>query len=60
VIDEAQARLAEGRQWALNEKGLVGRADLGAADDVIASLGSASDRLVEAVDAVAALVFPPV
>jgi predicted nucleotidyltransferase len=56
VIEEAQARLAEQRQWALNEKGLVGRAGLRAADDVLAHLGPAPDQLFAAVDAVSAVI----
>jgi predicted nucleotidyltransferase len=60
VIDEAQARLAERRQWALNEKGLVGRAGLGGADDVLARLRSAPEDLAAAVDAIAALLAQPV
>jgi hypothetical protein len=56
VIEEAQARLAEQRQWALNEKGLVGRAGLRAADDVLARLGPAPDQLSAAVGAVSAVI----
>ena len=56
LIEEAHARLAERRQWALNEKGLVGRAGLEDADDVLANLGSAPDQLTAAVDRVSALI----
>jgi hypothetical protein len=59
VIEEAQARLAEQRHWALNEKGLVDRAGLQAADDVLANLGSARDQLAAAVDAVTAAIATP-
>ncbi len=56
VIEEAQALLAEQRQWALNEKGIVARAGLGAADDVLANLGSPPDRLAAAVNAVSEVI----
>lgn len=56
VIEEAQARLAEQRQWALNEKSIVGRAGLETANDVLANLGSAPDQLTAAVDAVSEII----
>ncbi len=53
TISEAQARLAERREWALNEKGIVDRAGLGGTHNVLASPGAGPDELTAAVHAVA-------
>jgi predicted nucleotidyltransferase len=61
VMAAAQARLAERGEWALNEKGLVQRAVLGAADRLLAAAGGEADELVRTVAEVRALLglHPP-
>ena len=46
TIMEAQARLAERRQWALNEKGIVERAGLSDAHSVLPAPGAAPDEMI--------------
>lgn len=53
VLAESQARLAERRQWSLNEKGLIVRAGLEATGAILADLWPTPARLAEAVDSVA-------
>jgi Nucleotidyltransferase domain len=55
VIAEGQARLAERRQWALNEKGVVQRVGLEATWGVLSGVGSTPDQLARAVERVAEL-----
>ena len=57
VVAEAQARLLERGEWALNEKGIVGRAGLGEAEVLLASARPLPD-LVEAVRQALALPGP--
>lgn len=59
TLSEAQARLAEQRQWALNEKGLVAGAGLGSTKGVLAEPGSSDAQLAGTVLAVAALLHAP-
>jgi len=49
TLMEAQARLAERRQWALNEKGLVERAGLSDAHRVFPTPGAAPRELISSV-----------
>jgi hypothetical protein len=55
VVAEANARLAERRQWALNDKGIVDRAGLSEAHDVLASAGSSLAELTTAVSSTAGI-----
>jgi hypothetical protein len=55
VITEAQALLAERRRWVLNEKGIVERAGLGDADDVLLDPGGTPEELRVSVDRIAAI-----
>jgi hypothetical protein len=61
VMATAQARLAERREWALNEKGLVQRAGLEAADRLLSAAGAEADGLVRTVGEIRALLglYPP-
>lgn len=56
ALATAQARLAAAGEWALNEKGIVERAGLGACQDLLAAAG---DDLPALVAAAAALLDPP-
>jgi len=56
VVTEANARLAERREWALNEKGIVDRAGLSEAHGILAPPGSSPAALGATVDAVAAVI----
>jgi hypothetical protein len=56
AVSEAQARLAERSEWALNEKGIVDRAGLGACHGVLANPGCRAAELAAAVASVAAIV----
>jgi hypothetical protein len=56
VLATAQARLAAAGEWALNEKGIVGRAGLGACQDLLAAPPVDLGALVAAL---AALLDPP-
>ena len=49
IFAVAHARMAARREWALNEKGLVSKAGLGAADDVLAAVGATPQRLHDSV-----------
>jgi hypothetical protein len=51
IIVEAQARLAERRTWALNEKGIVERAGLSGATAVLPAPGSTGPEMLSSVDA---------
>ncbi|HEY6430314.1 MAG TPA: hypothetical protein VIX84_24045 [Acidimicrobiales bacterium] len=51
VIMEAQARLAERRTWALNEKGIIETAGLSDASAVLPATGSGVTELLTSVDA---------
>ena len=51
TLTEAQARLAERRQWALNEKGLAERAGLSDAHRVFPAPGAGPDELTSSVGA---------
>jgi len=55
VVAEANARLAERREWALNEKGLVDLAGLGEAHAILALPGSSPSELGAVVAVVTAL-----
>ena len=55
TIMEAQARLAERRTWALNEKGIVHKAGLGDASEVIRTAGATADELIHSVSALRGL-----
>jgi hypothetical protein len=55
TIAEAQARLAERRQWALNEKGIVAKAGLSSVAEPLASAGLTPARLQDTVSSVARL-----
>ncbi len=55
TIAESQARLAERREWALNEKGIITRAGLAAVQPLLASVGATAVELRAAVEAVAAI-----
>lgn len=59
VLAAAHAALAERGEWALNEKRLVDRAGLGAARQVLASLGATPDALAESCERVRALLGVP-
>jgi predicted nucleotidyltransferase len=61
VMAAAQARLAERGEWALNEKGLVQRAGLGAADALLSATGGDAERLGQTVAGVRGLLglLPP-
>ena len=50
IITEAQARLAERRIWALNEKGIVEKAGLSNAAAVLRAAGSSAPELLSSVD----------
>jgi hypothetical protein len=56
-----QARLAERGEWALNEKGLVQRAGLGAADRLLSAAGGDAETLGGTLAVVRGLLglFPP-
>jgi predicted nucleotidyltransferase len=49
ALAAAQARLAERGEWALNEKAIIRRANLGATETIIAALGASSYELGRAV-----------
>jgi hypothetical protein len=53
ILAEAQARLAATREWALNEKGIVDRAGLAAAQGILFAVGSTPTELNSATSAVA-------
>ncbi|MGD9893182.1 MAG: nucleotidyltransferase domain-containing protein [Dehalococcoidia bacterium] len=61
VMAAAQARLAERGEWALNEKGLIERAGLGAADRLLSAAGAEAEALGRTVAEIRALLrlFPP-
>jgi hypothetical protein len=52
VLATAQARLAAAGEWALNEKRIVGRAGLGAVQDVVAVAGHDAAAVAEQVRAI--------
>ncbi|MGA2209175.1 MAG: nucleotidyltransferase domain-containing protein [Acidimicrobiales bacterium] len=52
TVSEAQARLAERQRWALNEKGIVEEAGLGATAAMLAEAGSSAEQLASTVSAV--------
>jgi hypothetical protein len=52
TLSEAQARMAEQRQWALNEKGIVEGAGLGSTAAMLAEAGSSGAQLTATVSAV--------
>jgi hypothetical protein len=56
VMAVAHARLAERGEWALNEKRLVERAGLTAADEVLAHLGTGPEALTQAAQRVRCIV----
>lgn len=51
ALTEANARLAERHEWALNEKGLIEAAGLQPVHSLLAALGSSSGKLLWAVEA---------
>lgn len=55
ALSEAQARLAERREWALNEKGLISRAGLDPVQPVLAAVGSSAAELAGSVSSIAAV-----
>ena len=55
VLCAGHARVAGRREWVLNEKRLVARAGLEAAEPVLAAVGSTSDELCASVEAVGAV-----
>ncbi|HEY2550431.1 MAG TPA: hypothetical protein VGI64_07625 [Streptosporangiaceae bacterium] len=59
LLAEAQARLAERREWALNEKGIIARAGLAGTGALLGSLGSSAERLTAAVSGVSAALATP-
>lgn len=52
TISEAHARLAERKQWVLNEKGIVQRAGLGAVQPLLATSGAWPEDLTATVEGV--------
>jgi hypothetical protein len=52
VLSEAHARLARRREWVVNEKNLVRRAGLDAAQQLLAAPGATTDQLARTVAAV--------
>jgi len=56
VLCEAHSRLAARKEWVVNEKGLAGRAGLGAVAQSIGALGTTPAELLGACDAVGAAI----
>jgi hypothetical protein len=50
AIAGAQARLAADAAWVLNEKGIIPRAGLGEADDILAAVGRTPEQLASSVE----------
>jgi hypothetical protein len=59
AIGEAQARLAAGGEWALNEKGILGRAGLAGLGPALGQLGLGSSELRRSVARVRTELIPP-
>jgi predicted nucleotidyltransferase len=59
AIGEAQARLAAAGEWALNEKGILRRAGLGAFEPTLALVGLRPDELRRSVARARAALIPP-
>ena len=60
AIGEAQARLAAAGEWALNEKGILRRAGLGALEPTLALLGLRPSELRRSIARARAELIPPI